>query len=332
MNNENDTPETELPQEIDANVVAATTTLKREMPERLRRIRAESRSLERQIEEIWGEALDLYDLIVAETTAIGSAFVQQYTEQSTVSKVMLNTLASLHARACRTAHAIGVLMRAGYAMDALARWRTVHELAVVAQFIIRHGEFVAERYLAHEAIADVRWDEATEKYREQLGWESLTPSELEARRTLRKELITKYGESFASDYGWAASALNKGPKYKPTFSDLEQDVAQGEARPYYQLGSAEVHAGSKGIGLNGYVIDAGMLLLAGPSVQRLGAPGHATLISLLHSTVPLIQLSQTIEDLEPMLVVRRLTDEANTLFQQIEQQYGDSPLSSGQPW
>ena len=61
-------------------------------------------------------------------------------------------LSGNHARACQMARAIVALLRSGFADDAHARWRSLHELAIVSFFISTHGVDVAERYLLHETV------------------------------------------------------------------------------------------------------------------------------------------------------------------------------------
>ncbi|WP_217430933.1 DUF5677 domain-containing protein [Sphingomonas bacterium] len=57
---------------------------------------------------------------------------------------MLNdTMLHLHARACQVVFEIITLMENGLADGAMARWRTLHEITVVATILAEHGEELA---------------------------------------------------------------------------------------------------------------------------------------------------------------------------------------------
>ena len=58
---------------------------------------------------------------------------------------VFEALSRLLARACRIAEEVLVLLKAGYGQGALARWRALHEVAVVADLIAENGEDCAER-------------------------------------------------------------------------------------------------------------------------------------------------------------------------------------------
>ena len=60
----------------------------------------------------------------------------------------------LHANACLVTSEVITLLEAGYSSGATARWRSLHEVAVYAMFIVKHGPGTAERYLRHVHIKD----------------------------------------------------------------------------------------------------------------------------------------------------------------------------------
>jgi hypothetical protein len=64
-------------------------------------------------------------------------------------------------RACQVTDEIACLLENGFADGAMARWRTLHEIAMVAAVISQHGEAIAERYLAHQFVESKR---AMDKY------------------------------------------------------------------------------------------------------------------------------------------------------------------------
>jgi len=66
---------------------------------------------------------------------------------------VFEALTRLHARALLTASEVLALLRTGHASGANARWRTMHEISVVAQFLSKHGGPTAERYLLFDVVA-----------------------------------------------------------------------------------------------------------------------------------------------------------------------------------
>lgn len=323
----------ELPPTVEADVATAVHVLKTTMSERLRHLERAYGEMEAHIQEVWGEALDLFDLAVAEATAIGARFIEQYQDQARVSDdSVFSVLMAVHARACRTAHAIGRLMRAGYAMDALARWRTVHELAVVAHLVHKHGRPLAERYRMHETIADAKWAEVYNEHAATLGWEPLDEQYVATLRLQRDELLRRFGKAFRTDYGWAAAIRPDNPAFEPKLTDLEKEAGLEYARPYYALSSHDIHPGVKGLVLNEYDAGEETTMLVGPSVLRLGAPGHATLISLVHCTTMLLASRRDGEGLLPAAVLRRVADEAIAAFHATETRQAEEPLDGHQLW
>ena len=61
-------------------------------------------------------------------------------------------LFSLHGRACQVAEEVVCLLSNGFADGAMARWRTLHEIAAVGCLIRDHGDELAERYEQHQVI------------------------------------------------------------------------------------------------------------------------------------------------------------------------------------
>ncbi|NJM53745.1 MAG: hypothetical protein HC846_10380 [Blastocatellia bacterium] len=78
--------------------------------------------------------------------------------------MFFEVLLSLYARACLVSSEILVLLKAGFPDGSHARWRTLHEIAVVAMFIEKHGKEVAERYLLHEYVEDYKGAMQHQKY------------------------------------------------------------------------------------------------------------------------------------------------------------------------
>jgi Family of unknown function (DUF5677) len=153
----------------------------------------------------------------------------------------------------------------------MARWRTLHEIAVVAAVIAQHGESIAERYLAHQAIESKK---AMDRYlacHKLLGYKPLAIREQKKIQKNYDRAIALYGKPFKSDYGWAANHL-KNPQ--PNFVHLEEAAGRAEMRSHYQMGNDNIHAGVKSM-----YVRLGLLdyegLLAGRSNVGLNEPGQS---------------------------------------------------------
>ena len=108
--------------------------------------------LERQREK-WGTSFDKLRAVVEAAMELGEEFNQQYEQEAAKQNdYLFDALRRLHARSCLLANETMWMMEGGFASGAMARWRTLHEVAVIAFFLRQHGQSAAERYLLHDAI------------------------------------------------------------------------------------------------------------------------------------------------------------------------------------
>ena len=173
----------------------------------------------------------------------------------------------------------------------MARWRTLHEVAVVTSFIARHGEDLAERYVLHEAVEANRAAAEYQKCGPRLGYAPFEDNELRVLQSSCDAVMARFGTDFKGQYGWAAHHL-KIPK--PTFADIERSVGNGYLRAHYRMASHNVHANPKGVFFKLGILGESQVLLSGPSNAGLADPGDRTAWSLAH-------ISATIATLEPSL-------------------------------
>lgn len=235
-----------------------------------------------RLANVWAPALDLFDLGRALATEFGEGVNDAYGAQARERQdPTFEALIRLHGRTCLTAGEVGALLKAGYATRAMARWRTANELATVAFFISQEGPEVARRYLDHQSIdmyrSAVQLRESGSRLRENVSDENLS-----RLRATYDQLLTRHGEEFKEDYGWAAAALGK---RKPTFANIAQAVNLGHWLPYVRLASRGVHASSRGgffdIGLHPDVES----IPARASHFGLADAGGNTMISVHHATL-----------------------------------------------
>ena len=214
-----------------------------------------------------------------------------------------------------------VLLKSGFADGAHARWRSLHEIAVVASFIKKHGNGVAERYLLHNYIESYKAASLHRKYYEVLDDEPISQDEYDSVKAMHDELVARFGSSYKNNYGWAASALNK---ENPTFSDIEVNSGLDHLRPYYKLASHNVHANPKGISFKlGLLGNTQNILLAGPSNYGFTDPAHGTAISLGQITINLITTKPTIDNFVLSKILLKFESEIGEEFLKVQKEIED---------
>lgn len=261
----------------------------------------------------WGEAFDLFELFVSLAMEIGSDFNDEYRDEAVHTRdSVFEVLTRLQGRACQIANEILVLLRSGYADGAHARWRTLHEISVVACLMSDHGQELAERYILHQPIEQYKSARQYLEHFERLGLEPITHEELAALQETSDALVSRFGRSFKNDYGWAASVIEK---ERPTFRDLEEKVDLDHWRPYYRMASDNVHANAHGViyrmGLSQIDDD---FILAGPSNAGLADPGHSAAISLCQISLVMLTTKPTVDSIVFSTILQILTDEVGEAF------------------
>lgn len=222
---------------------------------------------------------------------------------------LIAVLVRLHARGCQVAEEIVVLLREGLADGAMARWRTLHEIAVVAMFIRDKGDSVAERYLQHEQIENYKGLVQYQKHAKRLKLRPYTAREVTEITRVRNDLVVRFGTGFGSDYGWAG----KTPDDRPTFDRLEEAIAP-HWRPYYRLASHNVHANPKGILRKMGLMPTEDILLTGPSNYGLAGPGQNAALTLALLSVALGTIEPTVDSIVLLHVMGKLSREVGSDF------------------
>ena len=266
---------------VDSIADSILVRLKQNAPSMLKQKWRDQCQFEKRLKKSWERPLDLLDLFISIATEAGSHFNHEFQPVAARSgDSLFEALTIMHARACQVSSAILVLLRSGYADDADARWRTLHEISVMGYFISKHGQELAEKYLLHDTIQRYKLACQHQKYKERINEEPITKDEFDSLKSERDQLVNRFGKSFKEEYGWAASEIRKD---YPSISDIEDQVGLEHMRPYYRMASDNVHANSHGsysrIGLSQSLHDDGVIL-AGASNLGLVDPGHSTAISL----------------------------------------------------
>jgi hypothetical protein len=293
--------------------------LVRSAPKMLREHRRLRRGFQRRLRARWKDGLDLYYMVYVGSEEVGATFNNKHRPQAVIDNdVLFDVLTRLHARACRTAVEVYHLLTGGFAMGALARSRTLHEIAVTAMVLTEHGrqpghQELAEKFALHESVAAYRDALQFQANADALGYEPFSDGEIEDMKQTSDELATRYGTNYRETYGWAASLV---PHGKPKFKDLEALTNVAHLRPHYRWASHEVHSDSKGLSQNTLRRSGAEWQSTGPTNSGLADPGHMALISLHQTTVALLLCLESPEpsDLLALVGLQELVDRSGTAF------------------
>jgi uncharacterized protein DUF5677 len=305
------------PEIIEVMTSPVLAGVKKNIPSILKAHQKEMKGFEKRLHKEWKKPLDLLEAFMILAFDAGAEFNHKFRkEEAEAQNHVFDALTRLHARACQIAFEVLVLLQNGFADGAHARWRSLHEVTVVASFIKTHGDEVAERYLLHDNIESYKAAELHQKYYAILEEEPIPQDEYNSIKAIRDELIDRFGTPYKNNYGWASSVLNKD---NPNFSDIEKNAGFDHLRPYYKLASHNVHATPKGLmfrlGLLGNVHN---LLLAGPSNFGFTDPAQGTVFSLGLITATLMTIKPTVDNMVKCNVLLKLESEITEEFFKVQ--------------
>lgn len=270
------------------------------------------KGFEKRHYSLWKNGIDLLESFLVVAFELGENFNRYYRSAASENQdFIFEALTRLHARAIHVGFEVLCLLRAGFADGAHARWRTAHEIAVVSDFLAANDQCVAKRYLEHEVIDSYRAMKQYQEYAEQLKQEKFTEEEVGNLKKLHDRLCETYGKEFKTPYGWSAEVLGK---KKPTFADIEKASGLDHLRPYYKMASHNVHANPKGIRFRLGLSDGADILLAGPSNYGLADPAHGLSISVLQSTIPMLNLVTNMDAIVMGKILTKYVDDIGLVF------------------
>jgi hypothetical protein len=293
-------------------------TLKRNAPDMIAYERERRFSFAADNYKIWKKSFDLLEMhlrgsceIIGEYIAeVGPLF--ENNERS-----LFTAITALHGNGCHVAQEIFALMQAGYASGALARWRKLFEIEVMAYYLKENGRGsgndLAQRYLDHSVIDKYQRiqlyarPEVLEDHSRKLGYMPIDKEDIDKLKALSEKLCKKYGSGYSGKYGWASSSLKKN---KVEFVDLERAVGLGHFYPYYQLANNAVHSGSGSIFWNiSLPLHSRDAILIGPTWFGMADPGQLLAISLSNLNCILLSLHPSLTAQAIMQINIWLSDE-----------------------
>jgi len=299
---------------------ALLKTLKSSSKKMLEERRSYSCRFEERLFKRWKKPIDLLEMLLAISYEVGDEFNSKYREEACkTNDYVFDALTRLHARGCQIGFEILALLKSGLADGAHARWRTLHEIAVISFFITEHGQSIAERFIHFEVIEAYKAAIEYQKHCHELGYKPLTKKELQWIKKMRDNVIKTYGRDFGKSYGW----VPKNMLSKRNFAEIEKSVKLDKFRPHYRLACHIVHSGSIGIKFSlGLVQDSSKspIILAGPSNYGLADPGQGMAISLVQVTTCLLTIRPTLERLITIRAMQKLVDEICLAFCEVQSQ------------
>ena len=310
-------------QATDNQAPAVAATLRRTTPRMLRQRRRRGKRFQRVLRVYWGRPFDLYLSICVAAEEAGQRFDDRLAANAEKRQdYQFEALTGLYARACRTAMEIHHALAGGFPMAALARCRTLHEIAVIMMVLSKLGETeehadLAERFLLHDAVQNWKDAKTYQKHCADLDNEPLGLDELSELEEAQQALLARFGPEYRHDYGWASGVA--GSK-QPTFVNLEELAKVAHLRGHYSWASHEIHADSKGWRLN--VFEQGDVLYkqTGPTHFGMAEPASWALISLQQCMATLLFST---DDISPMEILgfkalQHLIDDAVETFDRAE--------------
>ena len=276
----------------------------------LRRIQGDVEAFKERLEHRWGKPLGKLRMLLAIVTEWGEGIYERRRrvkggKLSHLDDVVLR----LHVRACQVTSEIIVLLENGYADGAMARWRTLHEITIVAAVIAKFGEELAERYVYYQIVESFGALKAYERNHEALGFKPSTKKQSAKTRKEYVKILQRYGKKFGEEYGWAAYHLQVGERQRVSFARLEEEAGDAMMRSPYKMASYNVHASPKGVYFKLASLEGSPVLLAGMSNAGLTDPAQHTAVSLAEITLLIIGESPVFDDIVIGKIVVRLEAE-----------------------
>lgn len=218
-------------------------TLKKNARKMLKERRRIDNGFERRNYSRWKNSIDHFEMLIVVASELGEANARELHQWSKDEEShVFSAITQLHAKAILVSNEVLCLLLGGFPDGALARWRTLHELNVIAAYIEKHGDIIAKNYLASFYFNARRAANQLNEYSDRANLERFTQEELRDFDQVCDEVSKEIGRNIKSEFDWAN--LEKS-KRKLTLFDLEKDVGMDHWRPRYRWASQHNHGGHR---------------------------------------------------------------------------------------
>ena len=151
----------------------------------------EERGFRERCYKQWRSGLDLLQVFRHFCAEVGSLFQKEFCRYGQYRHdPLLGVLMRQHANACRIAGEVEALLRCGYPDGALARWRTLHEIAVSSILIRKFGMAAAEDFVRYGLVEAAKGMEAYQETADAMGRVPYVSHEIDAARKVRDRLVS----------------------------------------------------------------------------------------------------------------------------------------------
>ena len=210
------------------------------------------------------------------------------------------------------------LLQGGFPDGALSRWRTLHEHATIATFILHHDGEIAHRYLASRFFASHRAGTQLAQYAERANLDPFSDQQMQDIARYCEAFVARFGDEMWNEYGWAAPALNN---RKPNFSIIEKSVGLDHWLPRFRWASEHTHGPYRPThALLGMAEATKQVLLVGQSNSGMIDPISMTATTLTLATSALLTSKPTLDRLATVQALVQLSDEAGSTAVQLERE------------
>lgn len=281
--------------------------LLRRRPKMLRERRRLHRGFVSRNTKRWKRGFDAFEQIIVMSEELGAAITADVGKEAVQKNdPQFEAIIANHARSILIAREAFSLLCNGYPDGAMGRWRTLHEIIVIMQFLSHSEPEVAERYLVSRHVKAWRYARNYMKHHVRANLEPYSDDELASLKVYSEEVLKRYGPELDSDYGWAWPKIKA---KRPTFAQIEEATGLDHWRPRYQWASVNTHgpyrAPVEGLGV---VESQTPVRLVGPSNSGMIDPTHMLAISLNLSNASLVAIAPNLDRIALIRIMIRLSD------------------------
>jgi hypothetical protein len=249
----------------------------------------------------WGVPFDLLEGHIGHITELLS--IQRHRKVDSKGKAenfRAAAILNLHARALQVANEMLVLLKAGYADGAFARWRTLYELSLIAMYLAKEEDIVSRRYLEHAVVGKLKTAKKIVEFKKAFDF-APTKRDIDVLTKQRESLRSQYGKDFDRDYGWIPREKWTDTKIGLWF--IEKQVKLGHISPYYDLACRTLHGGAAGFFRMGLMGHSQGTLQTGPTNFGLADPIQHCALSLTNVTLALLGIDPDFDSLVHMKIL-----------------------------
>lgn len=228
----------------------------------------------------WKSGLDLLRVFRNFCVQVGRQFQEEFCRYEDYRQdPLLGVLMRQHANACRVAGEVEALLRSGYPDGALARWRTLHEIAVSTILLRKFGKSAVEDFIHFGLVEAVSGMVAYQETANEMGRIPLSRHELDAAKRLRDEIIESK-PYLKGRSGWAGPHVGAS-----RFEKLQAAAGLAKWKNDYKWASQNVHTNYRQMqSLLGMSEAKEQGLLVGPSDSAFTDPAQFSAIALAQTT------------------------------------------------